>query len=117
MSKAGQLIGCEKRRKPLLLFVLQKGRCAICGRPMDKIRGTAQNPSGWTVEHVVPRADGGGRESNLVLTHSACNNKKGGDMPLTYLRRMAADLDAVCAFLEQHKAALNTRQKTILFGG
>lgn len=33
MSKAGQLIGCGKRRKPVLLFVLQKGRCAICGKP------------------------------------------------------------------------------------
>lgn len=63
------------------------------------------------------QAEGGGRESNLVLTHSACNNKKGGDMPLKYMRRMAADLDAVCAFLEQHKAELNPRQKTILFGG
>lgn len=117
MKKARRLIGGEKRRKPLVLFLLQKGRCAICGRPMDKCRGTAQNPLGWTVEHVIPRAEGGGRESNLVLTHSSCNNKKGGDMPLKYMRRMAADLDAVCAFLEQHKAELNPRQKTILFGG
>jgi len=106
-----------ERPKTQAIFLLQRGRCAICGEVMHPARGNAHHPRGWTIEHVVPLAEGGGRRGNLVLTHSVCNNKKGGDMPLGYLKRIANDLHEIYRHLAYSKARLNQRQKDILNGG
>ncbi|RIK41140.1 MAG: HNH endonuclease [Chloroflexi bacterium] len=51
------------------------GRCLICNAPL---RFTAADGGGATVEHIVPRREGGSDElANLALVHAACNWEKG----------------------------------------
>lgn len=50
------------------------------------------------------------------MTHSECNNAKGGDMPMLYLRRMAEDLHIVFEYLSKPRTKLNQRQRKILNG-
>jgi 5-methylcytosine-specific restriction endonuclease McrA len=51
------------------------GRCLICRGPLrfDAVTGT-----GATVEHILPRARGGGNDlHNLGIAHQRCNAEKG----------------------------------------
>jgi 5-methylcytosine-specific restriction endonuclease McrA len=51
------------------------GRCLICNAPL---RFDAADGGGASVEHIVPRREGGSDDLlNLGLTHSACNHEKG----------------------------------------
>ena len=67
-----------------VLFDVQKGRCAICGKGMDPVR-TAKvqsNPSRPTRDHVLPQALGGPDEpGNLLAAHARCNTEKGDGWP------------------------------------
>ena len=57
------------------LFHAQGGLCAICG--LEIVR------SNRSVDHVVPKSRGGkNRVGNLVMSHPACNARK-GDRPPT----------------------------------
>lgn len=52
--------------------------CHICGKPVDKTLSgrLAEGPS---VDHIVPRSEGGGNDrQNLRLAHQHCNNKRQG---------------------------------------
>jgi 5-methylcytosine-specific restriction endonuclease McrA len=52
------------------LLTLQKGRCAICGKPMDL--------TGYHIDHIIPLARGGlNNDANIQLTHPKCNLRKG----------------------------------------
>ncbi len=56
-------------------------RCWLCGNDVDPAapRGSAQAGS---VDHVVPRAKGGGHEpDNLRLAHRICNSRRGSRLP------------------------------------
>lgn len=55
--------------------------CWLCGNDVDL---TAPHGSGWagSVDHVVPRARGGGNEDrNLRLAHRLCNSRRGSRVP------------------------------------
>ena len=55
--------------------------CWLCGNDVDP---TAPRGSGWagSVDHVVPRARGGGSEpGNLRLAHRSCNSRRGSRLP------------------------------------
>lgn len=59
----------SKRR--LALFEAHKGRCHICGEPID---GTRER---WDVEHVIPLAIGGDDdEGNCAPAHERCHKSK-----------------------------------------
>lgn len=54
------------------LYILRKGKCGICEKPVPM--GT------FTVDHIVPRVDGGSDDiENLQLAHSVCNQDKGAE--------------------------------------
>jgi 5-methylcytosine-specific restriction endonuclease McrA len=51
------------------------GRCLICNAPL---RFDAATGGGATIEHIVPRREGGSDALvNLGLVHRACNHEKG----------------------------------------
>ncbi len=56
-------------------------RCWLCGNDVDP---GATRGSSWagSVDHVVPRARGGGNEpANLRLAHRSCNSRRGSRLP------------------------------------
>jgi 5-methylcytosine-specific restriction endonuclease McrA len=58
------------------LHAQQGGRCHYCGIPMTQrtIGGAKARPTDATIEHLVPRALGGGNQlPNLVAACSRCN--------------------------------------------
>lgn len=59
--------------------------CAICGKYID-VDLPAFNPLAVEVDHIVPRSRGGSLYdlSNLQLTHSQCNRRKGAKMAEDY---------------------------------
>lgn len=51
------------------------GRCLICNAPL---RFDAATGGGASIEHIIPRREGGRDElMNLGLVHIACNHEKG----------------------------------------
>lgn len=51
------------------------GRCLICNAPL---RFDALSAAGVTIEHIVPRREGGRDDLlNLGLVHLSCNHEKG----------------------------------------
>lgn len=55
--------------------------CWLCGNEVDP---AAPRGSGWagSIDHVVPRARGGGSEpANLRLAHRSCNSRRGSRVP------------------------------------
>lgn len=70
------------------LWAEQEGRCALCGEAMPASRAAVAHATLWkrlrpTVDHIRPRAKGGGDErSNLQLAHAACNRRKGSRWPM-----------------------------------
>lgn len=57
------------------LYRAQGGRCALCGSRL-------RNMLAVTLDHVVPRARGGGFHRNLLASHAQCNLIK-ADRPPT----------------------------------
>lgn len=52
--------------------------CHLCGRLVRQIAGTAHEPLGATVDHLVPIAAGGLHTwDNVALAHRRCNLKRG----------------------------------------
>lgn len=81
----------NKRHKVLHeMHKRQEGRCYYCRRLTRIVcSGTHGQRSDWfadraTIEHIVPRSQGGGKGKNLVLACGGCNNKK-GDNPIYVL--------------------------------
>lgn len=56
------------------LHAAQDGLCGLCGDPICL-------PSDGTIDHVVPRALGGGNSRNVLLAHGECNNLKADRSP------------------------------------
>lgn len=67
------------------LAVEQKGRCALCGEPIDK--DGLFDATKVQVEHLTPVSKGGTNdESNLVIAHRTCNQEKAGKTMRQYWR-------------------------------
>jgi 5-methylcytosine-specific restriction endonuclease McrA len=67
--------GSNRRRKSRLISRLlgaQAGLCGLCG---ERLR---RSPS---IEHVVPRCNGGRNAGNRLAAHTQCNFRKGDRMP------------------------------------
>jgi hypothetical protein len=75
------------------LFVAQGGLCSICGAGIG-------SPFLGTIEHVTPRALGGGNVGNRLLAHETCNNRKGCSPPTV---RELALLETVNALMDAQK--------------
>jgi 5-methylcytosine-specific restriction endonuclease McrA len=61
----------------------QNHRCCLCGGALGVVPADAEvrTPSRWSasLEHVVPFSQGGADdETNLVVTHQACNEARVG---------------------------------------
>ena len=64
----------------LELFLVQKGNCFYCGKPMDS-HGYPSRKNGYTRDHLFPKRNGNELDNNKVLAHFKCNKKKGGREP------------------------------------
>jgi 5-methylcytosine-specific restriction endonuclease McrA len=61
------------------------GRCLICNAPL---RFDARDGGGATIEHIVPRRNGGTDDLlNLGLAHAQCNYEKGTHWDEPHSRR------------------------------
>ena len=61
------------------IFVLQKGRCAVCRCRLD----------GYHVDHIVPLAAGGtNNRQNIQLACLPCNLAKGARDPINFMQSL-----------------------------
>lgn len=52
--------------------------CHICSKRVPKVAGTAEQPMGATVDHLIPIAHGGEHLwANVALAHRSCNISRG----------------------------------------
>lgn len=66
-----------KRRKLVRLLVRDGFNCHICKEPLN-LRAENNAPDQPSIDHVLPRSEGGGHElSNLRLAHRECNSRRG----------------------------------------
>jgi len=63
------------------LFVLQKGKCAICRKSLRRV--------GFHIDHIIPLVRGGKNEDkNVQLSCPKCNIKKGGKDPIQFMQSL-----------------------------
>ena len=78
------------RRKSLeALFRAHNGRCFYCDRPtrLPQSGETASGALSATVDHIIPRCQGGRHDwNNLVLACFRCNNRRGSQSAEAWLR-------------------------------
>ena len=71
-------------KTPLLkarIFYRDKGLCQLCQQPID-LTLTYPNPMMFSVDHIVPRSQGGSHKlDNLQAAHLICNSRR-GDKPI-----------------------------------
>lgn len=59
-------------------FCKRDGLCHLCAGEILYEDYGRYNETGWQIDHVVPKARGGGdHPDNLEPAHSVCNNYKG----------------------------------------
>jgi 5-methylcytosine-specific restriction endonuclease McrA len=77
------------------------GKCLICN---GRLSFDAARPEGVSVEHIVPRGEGGGNDlRNLALTHPSCNGEKGRNWDNRRARRSAEDYARLVARLRAER--------------
>ncbi len=61
------------------IYARDGGHCVYCGVKTHRLaKGLSRSPGLATLDHVVPRSQGGPLNSaNLVLACQACNNQRG----------------------------------------
>jgi 5-methylcytosine-specific restriction endonuclease McrA len=61
------------------IFARDGGRCVYCGVETHRLgKGMSRSPALASLDHVVPRSQGGPlNPANLVLACQACNNQRG----------------------------------------
>lgn len=64
-----------------LMLTLQQYGCFYCGKKLDPVGHSKQNPHGYTRDHFFPRSMGNTLAGNMVLACSKCNRKKDNDLP------------------------------------
>lgn len=71
----------RKARKRWLLIWAQEGRCAACGG-MVRVDAPRLHQDEPTLDHVIPKADGGPDAlSNLLVKHRRCNERRADRSP------------------------------------
>lgn len=74
------MTGVKKRHRENIRRQLkerQGSRCALCGERMH-FTGDPLSPFYATLDHIVPRKDGGSNNRrNLQLAHRKCNHERG----------------------------------------
>ena len=65
-----------KRKEMLRAFRRQKGKCHICGVPMNLSIDLADDLRA-TADHVIPKSEGGWIKGNIKAAHAFCNRKRG----------------------------------------
>lgn len=63
-------------------------RCYYCGQSVSRERNTRlarHAPNAATIDHVVPRCDGGSDLGNRVCSCHSCNNLKGANTVETFM--------------------------------
>jgi 5-methylcytosine-specific restriction endonuclease McrA len=63
----------------LELFIMQKGLCFYCKKPMSHIK--QEKNITWTKDHFKPKKNGNKLNGNVVLAHAECNRKKSDREP------------------------------------
>jgi len=61
------------------IYARDGGRCVYCGVETHRLaKRLSRSPNLATLDHVVPRSEGGPLKlANLVLACQACNNRRG----------------------------------------
>lgn len=60
------------------LLVMQKGKCACCGQPLN---------GKYHLDHIMPLALGGtNSDDNVQLLHPICNNQKAAKHPVDFMQ-------------------------------
>ncbi len=81
----------QTRAEALFRAVLARdgGACVYCGIPVVRRGpGLHRAPNLATLDHVVPRSQGGPtRADNLVLACAACNNERGVEDAMAFAAR------------------------------
>jgi len=66
------------------LMVLQKGKCAICHKDLNKLEKRKIH-----LDHIMPLALGGANEDyNIQLLCQTCNSKKSAKDPIAYMQSL-----------------------------
>ena len=80
-KRTGVYVGAEWRQRLFHALVERDGdRCQICNRKvnLNLKSGTRGSRRGPSVDHIIPRSQGGSDDLvNLRLTHWGCNQKRG----------------------------------------
>lgn len=94
----------------LLIAEAYAWRCGICGDPIEQALARVSTYNDWalTVDHIVPRAHGGGDNLfNLQPAHWWCNSVKGDQLGFTLRRTLKAPTTAeIAALVTYHVGAV-----------
>lgn len=84
----------------------QDGLCFYCSKPVIVLnRKKAHSEKAYgnfkraTLDHVVPKSQGGGRGKNLVVAHALCNSEKGDTPPTEDMLQRLAELNIKRAYI------------------
>jgi hypothetical protein len=67
---------------PTVVYRRDRGTCYLCRRQVPRVVGDLLSPS---LDHVIPRARGGGHSyDNVRLAHRVCNARKGAREVMPY---------------------------------
>ncbi len=73
------LVAQSHRNGPIVrLYLAQKRRCHYCRCEMLLSQANRSKPQYATIDHVIPRVEGGKKtKDNIVAACASCNNRKG----------------------------------------
>lgn len=95
-----------------VMWELQGRRCFHCGGEMGgKTFLQKRRENGYTRDHLVPRASGGGVIGNIVLAHERCNTAKAAKLPTQFDLQICKMLWAVYRHFELSQSKLVCRRK------
>ena len=80
MPPSSGQVGKGRTQTERLLLVAQRDSwtCWLCGEPVDPSLVAISAPLAASVDHVIPKRNGGtNRYENLRLAHQLCNSRRG----------------------------------------
>lgn len=76
-----------KRNEMLKAFKRQRGKCHLCGEPMN-LSQDQNNPDRATADHIVPKSHGGPVKGNIAAAHAKCNYARGNKPILDFVKEI-----------------------------